>query len=116
MAYSDSIGAMTELVSLQSPPNAEGTRNTIGEPTGPWTTIAGNVWAEVKTAGGNEAVEGSQLVAVGTYIVRTRQRPDVDETCRVLWGSLDLRIQSIGRPEGQRSRFMTLVCLAAKAV
>ncbi|MFO0863540.1 MAG: phage head closure protein [Gemmataceae bacterium] len=106
-------GKLDQRVTLESPPDADGERNEIGEVVGDWNPI-GTFWAEVLSLSGSEAVEGDMIGATTVYRVTMRYRSDVTEAWRILWNGLDLRIESVGRPEGNRSGTMTIIAAAAK--
>lgn len=113
MAYSDTLGLMTERVELQAPPLAEAEQDKFGSPQGGWGTFA-TVAARVETTGAVEVIEADGLKAIGSYAVTIRTRGDVSEKCRVLWRGLALYVKSIQMPEGPRGRFVVLSCSAAK--
>lgn len=113
MAYSDTLGLMTERVQLQAPPLAEAEQDKFGSPQGDWGTFA-TVPARVETTGAVEVVEADGLKAIGSYAVTVRMRGDVNEKCRVLWKGLALYVKSVQLPGGPRGRFMVLSCSAAK--
>jgi SPP1 family predicted phage head-tail adaptor len=78
------------------------TQNDYGEPVESWVLIA-EVWASRAVLSGREMYEGDQIAAEALYRFRMYYRTDLDNTCRIVYGSQNYNIKAvseIGRREG----------------
>lgn len=71
-------------------------------------TIALNVPAEVKGITGSEAVREKVLRGIRVFEITTRYRSDIDPTCQVRFGSIDLNVRSAIDEQGKRRELVIL--------
>lgn len=83
------IGELDQRVQLQRKSAA---RDGAGGGTATWTTYA-TVWALVRPLTGRERENAQRAEAVANYLVVIRQRTDLKESHRVLWGERALNIR-----------------------
>ena len=84
-------------------------RNTIGEETETWSTLA-TVWAAYRPVRTDERIAGAQLQAEFDAVFRIRTLANVDAESRVVWRGK--RFELVGEPvavEG-RARMLDLYC------
>lgn len=59
-----------------------------------WETVA-EVWAHVRPMSGRELERAHKVGAETMYLVVIRNRPDVDESCIILWRGKRLNIRTV---------------------
>lgn len=85
--------------------------DTFGEVDKTWTTLA-TVWGAVEPLSGREAIQAKQEGSDVTTRIRIRYRDDVNEMCRVKWGSRYYDINSVVSLN-ERDRELILNCTEA---
>lgn len=75
----------------------------IGGYTSAWANIAPNptVWANVRPASAREALASDRVGASGLYIFAIRNRTDLNEADRIVWGGETYNIRSVRRRGGR---------------
>lgn len=71
-----------------------------------WRDV-GRAWANVKAGSGNEELNDSRTNATGNYTFTIRNRSDLDERMRIIWGGSFYNIRSIFR-EGGRALYLKI--------
>ncbi len=66
-----------------------------------------NVWARVEARGGREAFSSDRIEATGRYVFTIRNRTDIDERMRVVWGGENYNLRAIFR-EGSRAMYVKM--------
>lgn len=100
------IGALNQRITFQSyTRSADG----AGGKTKTWADLASvpNVWAMVKPKGAKESTEEGRVNASGVYIFTVRNRTDLDERMRIVWGGSNYNIRAIHR-EGWQSQYLQI--------
>lgn len=92
---------MRDRITLENPPEAEGTLNGLGEPEGNWSELA-TVWARVEDLGGDERHEVDQTSGFGAYTVRLRWLDGVTSQSRIVWGAKTLEVTGVSNPDGRK--------------
>lgn len=105
----DDFGTYDQQLTLQSPPDPEGTQNSLGEPTGDWRTVA-TIWGQVEYGDGGKTLQVNQLTTGQRFIVRAWARADVTTRHRLQWAGKLLYVERIDRPDGNRGLEMVLTC------
>jgi SPP1 family predicted phage head-tail adaptor len=100
------IGKLKTLGKLQSPPTAQ---DELGQPTGDWTDVASEVWADIRLLSGVETIKGGAETGVAKVSVRIRARSDVTNGMRYLVGSTAYNFKSVP-PKIAGAKFMDIVC------
>jgi len=72
-----------------------------------WANLSINptVWAKVQPLRGNEVMRADRVEALGLYIVTIRNRSDISEKNRMVWGSENYNIRRIER-RGTRALYL----------
>lgn len=110
-------GRLDQRVTIQDPPDVEGSQDDHGVPDDPWTD-GDTVWAEVLTDAGAMALVGDQLKPTQNFSVTIRRKA-VTTTQRLKWTDRNSTVwylypQAITFPEGPRGEFLLLQCTAAR--
>lgn len=116
MARSTVTERLNQRVTIQNPPDTEGTQDDHGNPTGAWTD-GDTVWAEVLTDAGQMQLVADQLKPTQGFTVTIRRRA-IDTTKRLKWTDRNSTVwymypQAITYPEGPRGELIQLTCTAA---
>lgn len=111
-------GKIDTQVSIQKPPDAGGTQDRFGQPTGDWDDVFTGVWCRIGWHRGIEDISGDRQIAVTIYVVTLRYRPGIDTTQRIKWvqqsGKVKyLSIQSVVQPR-VRTGEMELECVESQ--
>ena len=108
-----SAGKLDQKVTFQRFSEAD---DGIGGKTQTWADFASNaaVWADVMPLYGNEAVSDGAFVATGAWIFRVRNRTDVTELDRIVWGGEPYNIRRVMR-RGAREQYLTIEAERGKA-
>jgi len=104
-------GALRNRVVIQQRQEGAATQDLTGATTPVWADLA-TVWAEIKAAGGREALLAQQVNASVSTTVRIRYRPDVVASMRVVFGARVFDVEAVLDQDGRR-RYLTLLCLEA---
>jgi len=104
-------GLLRQVVSLQSHP--AGVPDSMGAPSGDWTTVFSGIRAEVTLLTGREFMSAQALNSEITTRIRIRYCAGVLATWRVLWGTRIFEIVSVGQP-GLRPEILELMCREVK--
>jgi len=99
-------GTLRHAVTIQ---NQTKTPDGIGGYSEEWVDLYTDARAAIWPKKMVEASETGRTVATITHNIRVRYFPDVDETCRVLFGTREFEIKSILNWE-ERDRYLDLIC------
>jgi SPP1 family predicted phage head-tail adaptor len=66
-----------------------------------WSTVA-EVWANIVSMNGREAVLGQVLQGISTFQITVRHRTDIEPAMQILWGTRELNVQSAEDKAGTR--------------
>ncbi len=84
------IGRMYHRITIQKPINETGRRGTPSQ----YQTLA-TVWANVKALPVKQTTATNQMINVGDYEIKIWSRTDIDETCKIVYGTNTYNIVSI---------------------
>lgn len=98
-------GQLRQRITLQS---KTAIQNTFGEEVITWVDFA-EVWAAVEPNTGREFLEGRQVTAEVTTMIRIRYRSGVIPTMRVVYGSITYDVLAVLQPKENR-RELNLIC------
>lgn len=102
-------GTLRHRVAIQS---ATQSVDDFGSPTATWTTLA-TVYARVEAISGREYFAAAQKQSEVTHRVTVRYRDDVTPTMRIMWGSVELLVESVLPDERQRQ--LEIMCVQQSA-
>lgn len=107
MAGMGSIGKMDQRITLQS---FSSVSDGGGGFTKAWADLpsAPTVWADARPATGREQYTEGRDVATAMTVFLIRNRSDVNEECRVVWGGENYNIRDIKRAGG-REMYLEIV-------
>ena len=97
------IGKLDQRVTMQ---RTTATPDGAGGTTYAWGDL-GTVWANVFTVRTGEAMTEGRMNAAALVVFTVRNRSDLDERDRIVWGGVAYNIRSIRR-EGQRPQFVKI--------
>lgn len=83
-------------------------QDTLGQPVDTWTLIAA-VWADVRNAGGLEAIKAGGDVSIVRASIRIRYLTGLDAGMRVVHGAVVYQIKAV-LPDLLRKQYVDLVC------
>ena len=74
-----------------------------------WSDVpsTATVWANVKAMGGTEAMQADQQQPTTRYLFTVRNRSDLSEADRIVWGGANFNIRRIER-EGGRKMYLII--------
>lgn len=101
------IGNLDQRITLQSYTT---TSDGAGGQTRTWADLASvpDVWAKVEAKGGSEGFSSDRVEAVGSFVFTIRNRTDLDERMRIVWGGENYNVRTILR-EGSRAMYLKIV-------
>ena len=97
------IGELTELIELHS---IASTSDGMGGSTQAPTKYA-DVWAHIRPLSGNERLGAMRVEGTAKHLVVIRNRDDVRDTHKIVWGSRELNIRFI-RARGARDLYLEI--------
>lgn len=74
-----------------------------------WNNLSADAedWAKVNPRAATETMEEGRTTATGIYMFTIRQRDDLDERMRIVWGGRVYNIRSLGL-RGDRAMYQTI--------
>lgn len=103
-------GDLNCRVTIKAPPTGQ---DSIGQPSGAWTTVA-SVWAGIAYQTGLETIRAGEVASVGRASILIAWRDDVTAAMRVHHGSTVYEIKSV-QPDMARRDRVYLVCEVVNA-
>jgi SPP1 family predicted phage head-tail adaptor len=97
------VGEMTEQIELHS---LTSTADGMGGSTHAWAKYA-DEWAHIRPLSGNERVGAMRTEGTAKHLIIIRNRDDVRDTHKIVWGSRELNIRFI-RARGPRDLYLEL--------
>lgn len=97
------IGGLDQTVTIQTATLAS---DGGGGSTKTWATLA-TVFAKVVPKTGRESMDADRVNAVSSFLFVIRNRTDVNETCRFVWGGENYNIRNVRRA-GTRAMYLEI--------
>lgn len=97
------VGEMTELIELH---HVTRTTDGTGGSTRTWTKYA-DVWSHIRPLTGGENQGADRIEGTAKYLVVIRNRTDVVDTDKIVWGARELNIR-FPRERGPRDLYLEI--------